>query len=46
MSPGGTNPKKAICDMYKWDKTINDYHPIIRYLKDKMTGEYVTEGIF
>jgi hypothetical protein len=43
---GWDSSKKAIGDMYRWDKTINDYHLIIRYLKDKMTGEYVTEGIF
>ena len=45
-APGWDSSEKAIGDMYRWDKTINDYHLIIRYLKDKITGEYVTEGIF
>lgn len=43
---GWDSSKEAIDEMYIWDKTINDYHLIIQYLKDKMTGEYVTEGIF
>ena len=43
---GWDGPKKAIGDMYRWGKEIGYNHLIIRYLKDEVTGEYVTEGIF
>lgn len=44
--PGWDGPEKAIGDMYRWGKQIGDNYIIIRYLRDKVTGEYIIEGIF
>jgi hypothetical protein len=43
---GWEGPEKAIGDMYRWGRKINYNRLIIRYLRDKVTGKYVTEGIF
>lgn len=32
--------------MFRWGKKIANNRLIIRYLKDKASGNYVTEGIF
>ena len=44
--PGWSGPEKAIGDMFRWGKKIANNRLIIRYLKDKASGNYVTEGIF
>jgi hypothetical protein len=44
--PGWVGPLKAKGDMYRWGKEIGNIHLLIRYLKDKVTGEYATEGVF
>jgi len=44
--PGWDGPEKAIGDMYRWGRKVNNIHLVIRYLRDEVTREYVTEGVF
>jgi len=44
--PEWDGPEKAIGDMYRWGREIGYNHLVIRYLRDKVTGKYITEGIF
>jgi hypothetical protein len=32
--------------MYRWGRKVNNIHLVIRYLRDEVTREYVTEGVF
>lgn len=43
---GWDGPKKANGDMYMWGREVNGNRLEIRYLRDKITGYYVTEGSF
>ncbi len=43
---GWDGPEKAIGDMYRWGRKVNGNRLVIRYLKDEVTGSYVTDGMF
>jgi len=43
--PGWDGPDKTPGGMYRWGKVIGYTHLIVRCFKDKVTGEYVTQGV-
>lgn len=44
--PGWEGPDQTSGGMYRWSKSTNNTRLLIRYRPDKVTNEFVTEGIF